>query len=290
MSDAGNGRRPEPPEDEDGDGASDLFRAIGRQVRLLRERAGLTQRELGDRLGYGEDLISSLERGRRTPQPEFLAAADDLLGAGGLLRAATEDVQRAKARARVKHPAWFRDYAQLESKAVEISFFSTVTVPGLLQTEAYARTTFLVRQPLLDEATIEQRVAARLARQEILTLWPSPMVSAVIDESVLRRMTGGDAVRREQLRQLLRLGRLRSTTVQVLPMSCEDHAALEGPFILLAPKGKPPVAYVEVQSVNRLITDPEEVRILAARYGCVRGQALSPHESLVLIEKMLGDS
>lgn len=288
VSDTGNGQRPEPPEDEDG--ASDLFRTIGRQVRLLRERAGLTQRELGDRLGYGEDLISSLERGRRTPQPEFLAAADELLGAGGLLRAATEDVARAKARARVKHPAWFNDYAQLERKAVEISFFSTLTVPGLLQTEAYARTTFMVRQPLLDEATIEHRVAARLARQEILTHWPAPMVSAVIDESVLRRSMGGDKVRREQLQQLLRLGRLRSTTIQILPMACEDHAALEGPFILLTPKGKQTVAYVEVQSVNRLITDPEEVRILAARYGCVRGQALSPYESLVLIEKMLGDS
>jgi hypothetical protein len=55
----------------------------GRQIRLLRERAGLTQRELGERLAYGEDLISSLERGRRTPQPEFLDAADELLGAGG---------------------------------------------------------------------------------------------------------------------------------------------------------------------------------------------------------------
>ncbi|NUK70341.1 helix-turn-helix domain-containing protein [Streptomyces lunaelactis] len=288
MSDTGEEKRPEPPEDEDG--SADLFRTIGRQVRLLRERAGLTQRELGERLGYSEDLIRSLERGRRTPQPEFLAAADQLLDAGGLLRAATEDVTRAKARARVRHPAWFRDYARLEREAVEISFFSTLTVPGLLQTEAYARTTFMVRQPLLDEATIEQRVAARLTRQEILTRWPAPMVSAVVDESVLRRAVGGEQVRQDQLRHLLRLGRLRSTTIQVLPMACEDHAALEGPFILLTPKGRPAVAYVEVQSINQLISIPDEVRILAARYGSIRGQALSPYESLVLMEKMLGES
>lgn len=269
--------------------AADLFRVVGRQIRLLRERAELTQRELGERLGYSEDLIRSLERGRRTAQPEFLDAADELLGAGGLLRAAKDDVARARTRARVKHPAWFRDYARLEAEAVEISFFSTLTFPGLLQTEHYARTTFMSRQPLLDEATIEQRVTARLARQETLTAWPSPMVSAVIDESVLRRGVGGHAVRTGQLRHVLHLARLRSTTIQVLPMACEDHAALEGPFVLLTPRGGQQLAYLEVQSANRLVTDTEEVRILAARYGSIRGQALSPHESLALIEELLGE-
>ncbi|MCM2578715.1 helix-turn-helix domain-containing protein [Streptomyces meridianus] len=281
-------RRPEPT--EDADEAVDLFRAIGKQVKLLRERAGLTQRELGDRLGYGEDQISSLERGRRITQPEFLDAADDLLDAGGLLKAAKDDVVRAKAKARVKHPAWFRDFARLETEAVELNFFSTLTVPGLLQTEDYARTTFTIRQPLLDEETIEQRVAARLTRQEILTRWPSPMVSAIIEESVLRRMIGGRDVRFGQLKHLLRLGNLRSTALQVLPMDCDEHAGMDGPFILLTPKGRPQVAYLEVQNVSRLITDSEEVRILAARYGSIRGQALSPRESLSLIEKMLGDA
>ncbi|WP_406303018.1 helix-turn-helix domain-containing protein [Streptomyces sp. NBC_00885] len=122
-------RRPDPPEDVDG--AADLNRAVGKQLKLLRERAGWTQKELGDRLGYSEDLISSLERGRRTPQPELLDAADDLLGAGGLLKATKDDVARAKARARVRHPAWFRDYARLEAEAVEVNFYSTLTVPGL---------------------------------------------------------------------------------------------------------------------------------------------------------------
>lgn len=280
-------RRPEPA--EDAHEAMDLFRAVGKQVKLLRERAGLTQKELGDRLGYGEDQISSVERGRRIAQPEFLDAADDLLGAGGLLKAAKEDVARAKAKARVKHPAWFRDYARLEADAVGLSFFSTLAVPGLLQTEDYARTTFTTRQPLLDEETIEQRVAARLARQEILTRWPPPMVSAIIEESVLRRTIGGGKVRIGQLEHLLRLGRLRSVSLQVLPLDCEEHAGMDGPFILLTPKGRPPVAYLEVQSVSRLITDSEDVRLLAARYGSIRGQALAPRESLTLIERMLGE-
>ncbi|MFC9231420.1 helix-turn-helix domain-containing protein [Streptomyces decoyicus] len=278
------GRRPDPPEDVDG--AADLYRALGKQLKLLRERAGLTQKDVGDRLGYGEDLISSLERGRRTPQPEFLDAADELLGADGLLRAAKEDVARAKAKARVKHPAWFRDYARLEGDAVEVNDYSSHDIPGLFQTEQRTRALYEMRKPLLDEETIEQRVVSRLARQEILTRWPPPLVTAVIEESVLRRPIGGRGVHKGQLEQLLQLGQLRNVELQVMPMDRTEHAGMGGPFILLTPKGKPQVGYVEVQNITRLATDTEEVRILAARYGSIRAQALTPRESLALIERM----
>ncbi|MFF3323666.1 helix-turn-helix domain-containing protein [Streptomyces sp. NPDC002889] len=270
--------------------AADLFRVIGRQVRVLRERAGLTQRELGDQLGYSEDLIRSLERGRRTPQPEFLDAADELLGAGGLLRAATEDVGRAKARARVKHPAWFKDYARLERQAVEVHEYGNHVIPGLLQTEDHARSLFAMRKPLLDDATIEQRVIARLARQELLTRWPAPIVTCIIEESVLRRTIGGEAVHKAQLDKLLELGQLRSLELQVMPTKRDKHAGMGGPFILLTPQGRAQVAYLEVQNISRLITDPDEVRILAARYGSIRAQALTPSESLAVIQELLGEA
>ncbi|MFE7751410.1 Scr1 family TA system antitoxin-like transcriptional regulator [Streptomyces sp. NPDC057428] len=276
--------------DDDGsdEAASDLFRVVGSQIRLLRERADLTQRELGERLGYSEDLIRSLERGRRTAQPEFLDAADELLGAGGLLRAAKEDVTRAKARARVKHPAWFRDYARLEADAVEVHEYGSHVVPGLLQTEEHARALFAMRKPLLDEETIGLRVTARLGRQELLTRWPAPILTCIIEESVLRRPIGGAAVHRGQLEKLLELGRLRSLELQVMPTVIDEHAGLGGPFILLTPKGRTQVAYLEVQNVSRLVTDPDEVRILAARYGSIRAQALNPPDSLTAIEELLG--
>ena len=140
-------------------------KAFGAFVIAKRQTAGLTQRELADRLSYGEDLIGAVECGRRTPQPDLLKAADELLNAGGLLTATTEDVIRAKARARVRHPTWFRDYARLEREAVELHEYSNHVIPGLLQTEAHARALFAMRKPLLDEATVELRVTARLARQ-----------------------------------------------------------------------------------------------------------------------------
>ncbi|MFC8589824.1 helix-turn-helix domain-containing protein [Streptomyces atroolivaceus] len=274
--------------DDDGpEGAADLFRVIGRQIRLLRERARLTQRELGERLGYSEDLIRSLERGRRTAQPEFLDAADELLGADGLLRAAKDDMARARARARVKHPAWFQDYARLEAGAVEIHEYASHVVPGLLQTQDHARALFAMRKPLLDEATIEQRVAARLARQDLLTRWPAPIVTCIVEEVVLHRPIGGEAVHRAQLEQLLALGQLRTLELQVMPTSRDEHAGLGGPFILLTPGGRSQLAYVEVQNVSRLITEPDEVRILAARYGSIRAQALTPSDSLTAIKELL---
>ncbi|MFI0775149.1 Scr1 family TA system antitoxin-like transcriptional regulator [Streptomyces sp. NPDC021212] len=277
-------RRPEPQEDTES--ASDLNRAVGKQIKLLRERMGWTQKELGKRLGYSEDQIASIERGRRTPQPEFLDAADELLGAGGLLSVMKEDIAQAKAKARVRHPAWFRDYARLEAQAIEINDYSSHDIPGLFQTELRAWALYEMRKPLLDQETIEQRVASRLDRQKILTRWPPPMVTAVVEEAVLRRPLGGWEVHNEQLDQLLRLGRLRNVELQVMPLERTEHAGMGGPFILLTPKGKPQVGYMEAQNHARLATDAEEVRILAARYGTIRAQALTPSESLELIERM----
>ncbi|MCQ8192585.1 helix-turn-helix domain-containing protein [Streptomyces rugosispiralis] len=278
------------PTDEDaGDGAVDLFRALGRQIKVLRERAGLTQKELGERLGYAEATISAAERGLRIPQPELLEAADDLLDAGGVLKAAKEDVERAKAKARVRHPTWFRDYARLEAEAVELCHFANQAVPGLFQTESYTRAVFISRQPLFEDETIEMRVAARLARQTILAQWPLPTVSAVIQEAVLRHPFGGRTVQRGQLEHLLDLARMRNVEVQIMPMDSEEHAGMGGPFTLLTPKGRPQVAYLEVQHISRLITEPEEVRVLAAKYGSIRSQALTPRGSMLLLEKLLGE-
>lgn len=268
---------------------NDLNRAVGKQLRLLRERAGLMQKDVGERLGYGPDLISALERGVRTPQREFLEAADELLDAGGLLKALIEDVERAKAKARVRHPAWFKDYARLEKSAVEINDYSCHDIPGLFQTERRIRALYEMRKPLLDEETIEERVASRLARQEILTRWPMPLISAVIDESVLRRPLGGLEVHKEQLEQLIHLARLRNVELQVMPMDRTEHAGMGGAFILLTPKGKRQVGYAETQDSAHLSTDPEDVRILAARYGSIRAQALTMQESLDLIKSMLGE-
>ncbi|MFF4078779.1 helix-turn-helix domain-containing protein [Streptomyces sp. NPDC001777] len=287
MANAEREERPERPAESDG--TAHLFRALGKQIKVLRERAGMSQRELGIATHCGEDLISAMERGVRTPQPDFLDRADDVLGAGGVLRAAMGEAREALAKARTRHPGWFRGFARVEADSVALHEYSNQAIPGLLQTEDYARAVFTKRRPLLDEQTLEKRVADRLARQQIFERWPAPTLSFVLEEVLLQRPLGGRAVHIGQLNQLRRIGQMRTVELQVMPTRLDEHPSMDGPFTLLTPKGRSEAAYTEIQGHARLITDPEEVRLFSERYGIMRAQALTPRESLMLIEKMLGE-
>ncbi|MGW6717463.1 helix-turn-helix domain-containing protein [Streptomyces sp. NPDC054995] len=280
---SGGGAGPEPggrPEDEPGSG---VMVAFGRQLKLLRLRAGLDRTEFGNRVGYAAQSVASFEQGRRIPQPGFIDQADPVLDAGGMLLALKEEVARAQ------YPAFFRDAARLEAEALELFVFAVSAVPGLLQTEEYTRALLRMRRPLLSEDIIEQRVSARLARQEIFNRWPAPLLSFVIEEQVLRKPFGGASVLRGVLEQVLLVGQKRNVEIQVMPIDQEDNAGVDGPFTLLTRKGGEQVAYLEVQGRSILMTDREEVRSVAARCGIIRSQALTPRESLRFVEKRLGE-
>jgi hypothetical protein len=111
----------------------------------------------------------------------------------------------------------------------------------------------------------------------------------VIEESVLRRPVGGGVTYRGQLEQLLLLGQKRNVELQVMPLDREDHAGLSGAFTLMETSASQRVAYVEVQNVSRLHTERKQVRDLEAQYGIIRAQALTPRESMVFIERLLGE-
>ncbi|MFF5975627.1 helix-turn-helix domain-containing protein [Streptomyces sp. NPDC012769] len=279
--------RPERPSEVDG--TAHLFRALGKIIKVLRKNAGLSQAELADATHCSEDLVSSVERGVRTPQPDFLIRADPVLRADGVLIASVDDVREALARARVRHPDWFRSFAKEEAEAVALHYYAVQAVPGILQTRTYAEAVFRHRRPLYDEETLEKRIADRISRQAILDKWPAPTLSFVIEEAVLRRPLCGAEAFREQLRRLIEVAQRRTVHLQILPFDCTEHPGLEGAFTLLTPKGRREVAYIESYSHARLITDPEEVRTYTERYGIIRAQALTSHESLDLIEKMLGE-
>ncbi|MFC4503769.1 MULTISPECIES: helix-turn-helix domain-containing protein [Streptomyces] len=278
-------RRPETP--AEADGTTGLLTALGKMMKLLRERKGLTQKQFGEMVGYGPDAISSMERGVRTIRPEVLEQADALLEAGGLFLEAIPEVREAMAKVRTRHPEWYRGYAAMEAEAVELHQYSINAVHGLLQTEAHAHAVFAKRRPFLDEETIEKRVADRLSRQQLFSRRPAPVVSYVIEEHVLDRPIGGREVHAEQLRHLLTVSHMQNVEIQVMPTRVEEHPNMDSAFNLLAPKKHPQVAYTEAQGYPRLITDPEEVRKIADRYGIMRAVALPPRETRTLIEKKL---
>ncbi|WP_432065872.1 helix-turn-helix domain-containing protein [Streptomyces sp. C10-9-1] len=265
------------------DPGSGMLRVFGRQLKRFRLRAGLERPEFGARLGYSVSTIAAYEQGRRVPPPRFIDQADELLDAGEVLKEMKEEVARAQ------YPAFFRDAAKLESEAVELHVYATKAVPGLLQTEEYARAVFTMSRPLLPEETVEQRVAARLARQETLAKVPLPTISFAIEESVLRRPLGGRAVMRGQLEQVLLIGQRRNVEIQVVPTDVEEHAGLEGPFTLIETRDGRRIAYVEGYKDSRLHTDRKPVRELEEQYGILRAQALTPRASLTFVEKLLGE-
>ncbi|MEU5996233.1 helix-turn-helix transcriptional regulator [Streptomyces sp. NPDC047197] len=260
-----------------------FLRCFGRQLRLLRERAGLTRAELGARLGYSEELVSSVELGRRIPKPEFIQRADDVLDGGGLLTAMKSEVARAR------YPEFFRDAAKLETEAVELHVYASKAVPGLLQTAEYARAVCEMWLPLLDAETVDHRVGSRLARQVVFERQPPPTISFVIEEHVLRRPLGGRDAMRGQLEEILLRGQCRNVVVQVMPIDCTEHAALDGPFSLIETHRGQRFAYVEARSDSRLFSERNPVREYEEQYGILRAQALTPRESLKLVEKLLGE-
>ncbi|WP_395362396.1 helix-turn-helix domain-containing protein [Streptomyces sp. YH02] len=279
--------RPERPSEVEG--TAHLFRALGKIIKVLRKNAGLSQAELAEITHCSEDLVSSIERGVRTPQPDFLIRVDPVLNAGGVLVAAVEDVREALTRARVRHPDWFQDFAKAEAEAVALHYYEVQAVPGLLQTPAYARSLFEHRRPMLDEETVEKRVADRISRQALLDKWPAPTISFALEAAVLLRPFGGAEVHRQQLRRILEVAQRRTIDFQIMPLDRHQHPYLDGAFTLLTPKGRREAAYTEIYGHARLITAPEEVRQYTERYGIIRSQALTQHESLTWIEKLLGE-
>nr|WP_325100071.1 helix-turn-helix transcriptional regulator [Streptomyces sp. GMY02] len=262
---------------------SGFLHIFGQQLKLFRERAGLSRSEFGGKVGYSASTIASFEQGRRISPPKFIDQADELLDAGDVLKAGKEGVARAQ------YPAFFRDAARLEAEAVELHVYANQAVPGLLQTEEYARAVFTNWRPLLHEDTVEQRVSARLARQDIFSRKPMPVISFVIEEAVLRRPLGGPAVMRGQLEQILLHAQRRNVELQVMPIEQEEHAALAGPFTLIETKEGRRIAYVEAQTDSRLYTERQAVRGMEEQYGVLRAQALDPRKSLFLVKKLLGE-
>ncbi|MEV0635890.1 helix-turn-helix transcriptional regulator [Streptomyces sp. NPDC050619] len=272
----GGGQR---PGDEAGRG---VVTAFGQTMKTLRVREGLEREEFGKRLGYSASTVASFEQGRRIPSPRTIDRADEVLAAGGLLCLWKEEVERAQ------YPVFFQGMAALEKEAMELLSYDTLVVKGLLQTEEYMRALLGMRRPVLDQETIEQRVAARLARQDILDRWPAPLLSFVMDESVLRRPYGGKDVLRGQLEHLLLNGQKRNVEIQVMPLDCEESAGVDGPFTMVTRHDGKRFVYTEAQGTSALQTDPKQAALAAARYGIIRSQALSPRESLKLIEGLLG--
>jgi transcriptional regulator with XRE-family HTH domain len=261
-----------------------IWVGYGRLVKLFRERAGLTQQALADSVGYSYEQVASIEQGRRPAKAAFTEAAERVLRTGGALEVLQEQVDLARL------PAFFRDFALLEAEAVSRFSYDPLLVPGLLQTEEYARTLLTAHFPPLDEETVDERVTARLARQALLTRKSPPIVFVfIVEEAALHRAVGGPEVVKGQLRRLLECVAMRNVEIQVMPSARAAHSGLNGQMVLLETTERRQFVSIESQGVVSVRSDREEVSEFWLRYGMLRSQALDTEESARLIERVAGE-
>jgi transcriptional regulator with XRE-family HTH domain len=258
--------------------------AYGRLLQHLRKQAGLNQQALGEAIGYSLEQVASVEQGRRPAKATFTTAADRALKARGALEVLQDEVERAKL------PRFFRHVALIESEVMSRSEYEPLLVPGLLQTEAYARAVFAGHCPPLNEEIIDQHTEARLSRQKLLTRVPLADLSFILNEETLRNPVGDPETMRGQWQHLLEIGAMRNVEVQVMPTAPGFHAGLNGPFVVLETKEHQHLGYVEVQEVGCVVRDPAEVSAFVLRYGKLRSQALNGAESARLIERLVEET
>ncbi|QIJ62393.1 helix-turn-helix transcriptional regulator [Streptomyces sp. JB150] len=264
--------------------SSDSMRTFGAMVQALREHAGLSREELGDRVGFSKHTVASVELGRRMPDPAFVEGAEEATGNTGVLRRAAKHLGRQPGLA-----AWFRRWAQMERTAISLNTYECRMVPGLLQTEAYARQLFDDELPPLSDDQIEAQWQARADRQQLLRHRPNTVFSFIIEEHVFLRRTGGARVTHGLIDHILEVASLRNVEIQVMPLVRHDHAGLHGPLQLLETPDNTWFGYLEGQQSGQLISDRKVVSVLQGRYARMRAQALSPSDSVSLLHRMRGD-
>ncbi|MBB1261173.1 helix-turn-helix domain-containing protein [Streptomyces alkaliterrae] len=266
--------------------ASASLRAFGAVLQALREHAGFSREELAEIVRFSKHTIASIEQGRRMPDDEFVARAEPALGNTGALRRALPHLTRQPGLAR-----WFRRWARLEAEAISLYTYECRLVPGLLQTEAYARAVSLSVPPVPDAVTLDQRVSARLARQELMSVKRKPPTafSFIVEQAVLERHTGGEDVTRELFDHLLEVIEGNwNVEFQLMPLRQPVHAGLDGPLMLAETTDNRWYVYSEGQKNGRLIADAKEISVLQQRYAKLRSQALTPADSLGLLKRMRG--
>ncbi len=266
-------------------GASPLA-LFGAELRHYRTAAGLSQEQLGDRIGYSAALVGAVETARRMPAEDFTARCDlvDELGTGGALvrlRAHLRDQLH-----RQVWPPWFREWPSIEREALSLRSWELAGIPGLLQTAGYAGAMLRGALPDATDEEVEQQVSARLERQQILRRQDPPMLWAIMDEGTLRRRVGTADIMREQLGHLIEASQSPKIKVLVVPASAGAHVGLSGAFVIAEFRDAPDVVYLDTAAQGQIADHPDIVKACDQVFDTLRAEALPPRVSLDLIAEV----
>ncbi|MET8160816.1 helix-turn-helix transcriptional regulator [Sphaerisporangium sp. NPDC005289] len=252
------------------------------ELRRHRLAARLTQKQLARRIGFSTSAVAMVETCKFRPSEHFAGLCDQVFGLEGDLGRLYLEVWPPPPPV----PAHFRDWAIEEQRATALRFWAPLLIPGLLQTEGYARRV-LSRLPGITSEEVEQRVIGRMRRKAILERDSPPSVTALIDEGVLHRPVGGPVVMREQLEHLVGIATHTKVTIQIVPYSAEALSSLNGAYTIAEMRGNPYTVRVESQPTGRTVTDRNTIAELVNCFDAVRGDAYPQHLSCKIIEEVV---
>ncbi|GAA1269773.1 helix-turn-helix transcriptional regulator [Sphaerisporangium rubeum] len=257
---------------------------FGTELRKFRLSQGVTQRRLCETIHLSISHLSMIENGHRGPTPDLARRMDDALNLGSTLTGLLDRLNRAAAQL----PPWFRPWLEYEQEAEALRVWEPLMVPGLMQTEDYARA-ILSRRPGVTPEQAEERVAARMERQKILHRSIPPLLWVIIDEGVLNRPIADPEIMKAQFEYLLEMGGNSHVSLHVLPHKARSVLGLLGGFAIAdMPKGASPAAYIASQSTEDPVSvQSDEVSFLSMRYDLIRVDALARHESSDMIKEKI---
>ncbi|MCN9241269.1 helix-turn-helix domain-containing protein [Streptomyces sp. RY43-2] len=257
-----------------GAGTAALF---GEVLRYFREAAGLTQEGLAREIPCDRSFVTRVEAGTRVPQDWFAKKCDELLGTGGVLLRLWQKIDWY---GRVEHPDWFRQRADMDAEAVALREYQERVIPGLLQTEDYARALF---SRVATGEEVEERVHARLSRQQRFLAEDGPLYLVVLDESCLRNVVENSAVMRDQCAHLLAVGRRPNIRIQVAPAGPRELSRPSGSMSLITLPDGHQWVYSESLDRGHFTDEPIVFACHSQTYDVLRADALSVPESAALI-------
>jgi transcriptional regulator with XRE-family HTH domain len=250
------------------------------ELRAWRERLGLSQAELGNRMGYSGSHVSSVETMSRVPTLQFAKKADEALATPGTFARLHKQITKEA------FPPWFSPFVHFEARASRIHNWDNHCMTGLIQIEEYARAIISSGRPDLSADAVERDVAARMARQQILDSDECPFCWFIIREAALRTSYGGPGVMGRQLARLAEYARRPRVTVQVFPFSAPDCPGSQGPVTIFDFPGAASVGYAEGHEAGRIIEAPADMARLVMMFDHLRAGALTPAESARFIENL----
>jgi transcriptional regulator with XRE-family HTH domain len=260
-------------------------RRLARALRHLREEAGHTIEDVAEKLEISPSTVSRMETAQVGVRPRDLRFLLDMYEITDAERDQLLQIARER-----RQQQWWQEYADLpniavaglEEDASTIWQYSTQLVPGLLQTEAYARAVLGAIRLDSKPGDIDRRLDLRLHRQALLTRADAPEYWVILDEAVVRRQVGGPAAMAEQLGHLIEVARLPNVTLQVLPFTSGEHAGMDGEFTILhyRESSDPDVVYIENTGNDVYLENPEVTRRYNKLFDHLRAAAQNPGESI----------